>query len=118
MMAIAYTSKMRPPKAVGQVHDYIANTNCKGNYITYSKPACKDGQCHPLGTQNGCTNIDVWQWQHPKHTDVHRRFHAAGINPHPAHRVTANGNGTKKSVWAYVGDITEGEAQEIYNPAG
>jgi hypothetical protein len=57
MMAIAYASKMMRPqkKAVGQVHDYITNANCKSSYITYSKSAClKDGQCYPLGTPNDC----------------------------------------------------------------
>jgi hypothetical protein len=76
--------------------------------------------CYPYGTdeENSCNSINQWQWQHPTHPDQHRRFHAPGVNPSPAHRITANGNDSQKIVWAYTGDIKEGEAMQIYNPAG
>jgi hypothetical protein len=108
-------------KTVGQVHEHIADSNCKENYITKSKEACiRDGQCFPYGTdaENKCSNIKLWQWQHAESEDPYRRSYAPGVLPSPTHRVTANGGAAEKVIWAYTGDIFEGEAQEIYNPEG
>ena len=33
-------------------------------------------------------------------------------------RVTAKGDDKQKTVWAYAGDITQGEAMQIYDPKG
>jgi len=93
---------------VAQVSDYIADANCKANYIRPSKPACvADGKCSPVGSE-GCTEIDQWQWDN----------HAPGVNPAPRMRVTKNGDDKQKTVWAYAGDITQGEAMQVYDPKG
>jgi hypothetical protein len=108
-----------PP--TGQVHLHIGDENCKENYIRNREPACiRDGQCFPHGTsaENHCEDIELWQWQNPGHSDPHRRFHAPGVNPSPIHRVTGNGSMAEKIVWAYAGEVQEGEAQQIYNPKG
>jgi len=49
--------------------------------------------------------VEKWQWP----------GHAAGVNPHSRLRVTQNGDDKQKHVWSYVGDVTQGEAEQMYN---
>ena len=95
--------------AFAEVEDYIANANCKDNYL--HRPVCVgNGECYAHGTdeQNGCTSVEQWKWPE----------HAVGVLPHPRKRVTANGSAKQKHVWAYLGDVSQGEAIDMYNKKG
>jgi len=95
---------------VGLVEKHIVDGNCQVNYIRHSKPACVgEHGCFPHGSDevNGCQSITKWQW--PKH--------AVGVNPHPRQRLAAGADERQKTVWAYVGDVTQGEAEQIYSTA-
>ena len=94
---------------VALVHDYIADTNCKENYIRKHKPAClRDGQCFPAGTEtsNNCVTHQQWQW-HDVSDPFKPMVYAPGVNPSPIKRVTANGNDAQKLVWGYTGSIRQ-----------
>ena len=72
----SWTKETMAQARIGQVHEHIADENCKKNYITKSKEACvKDGKCYAFGTEaeNGCKDVDIWQWQFPDHPDPYRR---------------------------------------------
>jgi len=103
---------------IAQVHDYIADENCKVHYIRRSRPACVSakGQCFPYGTskENNCVDIKQWQWQN---FETGAKY-APGVNPLPNQRITHNGDDTQKIVWAYTGSIFQGEAYQVYLPEG
>jgi hypothetical protein len=106
---------------VAQVHDYIKDPGCKAEYIRFSKPVClgADGHCYPYGTDNdsNCVSHDQWQWQNLEDKKALGNY-APGVNPHPNHRKTHNGDDSQKLVWTYVSDIMQGDAAHIYGSKG
>ena len=57
----------------------------------------------PGSATAGCSDVEQWQWP----------GHAAGVNPHPSKRVTEHGDDVQKTVWAYTGAVTQGEAMQV-----
>jgi len=97
--------------AYADVETYITNENCRDNFL-HRDVCVSDSECFAHGTDevNQCTSFKGGDWKWPKH--------AKGVVPHPRSRKTANLDATEKHVWAYVADVTQGEAANTYNQKG